>query len=804
MIFNHKPAATAAFAAFAILLAAASFCAGADARSEEDRRAFADGLFSREMYAMAATEYRHLLANFPNAKDVDALTFRFAESLRLSGDLNGAVREFGKVVSNKGSQYQQKAAFKRAAVYLDPKINTPDNAAFLFAELLKDGGLAPDIREMALYYNGEALLGCGDPTAARKSFEDQIRGFPKGGMAPFAKLSLGRIYAVSGDAEDLKRSEKILREVAAMPDAPARLAAEALFLIFRAKFSAEDFAAAAAAFSSLQEKYPEDERVAESRLLAAWAFLRAGLCDAAIAACSKAANDPALGAAAKAEYSYVMATAYFQLLRYKEAAERYRAVASDPAAGSFAAKSWYQLALCAFRDGDFDASLAALARVLSEPQLREDSLWLMAEAAAGKGDADIAVQNYRLLVSEYPSTKFGADPYYRLAHQLRLRESWLEASAYYLKLAELFPDSALAPKAVFASATSLSLAGQGARALRDWDEYLKRFPEDDGVPEALYQKALEEIRQDRKVDALATLDRFAARFAASTRFADAQFWRGQLLREKQSLADAEKAYRAALASNPTDEFARETKFALAQTLQLLERDDEAAAIFQELVSDPIRSKFTPHQFAWLSEHQYEKADYANASKTARALAAQTTDPAWAQTAHALNGRALLALKDEPAAKKSYEAAVALKIESRHLVESLLRLGDIEMRAHDPASAAQRYSRAARLASAPALADYRVFAYRGLGDAALAAGTPAGKEDAARYYSTIAALYKNDELIPPMMDKTISILEELDRHAEADETRRDLIKNYPRSPEAARRAAPPADAEAADKATEPRQ
>ena len=56
----------------------------ADSRTEEDRRAFADGLFSREFFAAAATEYRLLLDNYPGIADADAVTFRLAESLRLN------------------------------------------------------------------------------------------------------------------------------------------------------------------------------------------------------------------------------------------------------------------------------------------------------------------------------------------------------------------------------------------------------------------------------------------------------------------------------------------------------------------------------------------------------------------------------------------------------------------------------------------------------------------------------------------------------------------------------------------------
>ena len=748
-----------------------------DHRAEEDRRVFADGLFSRDMYQQAAIEYAKLLNEFPEGEDRDMLFFRLGESLRLSGDRSSAARAFLKVVQMDGAPFRHRAMFKRAAIFLE--IDQPEAAAELFSVLLTEA-LSADIREMSLYYYGDALARTGRDADAIATLGEVVAKYSAGEMAAFAKLTLGRLLSKPGEHEDVVRANQLLAEVADAPPTP-RLGAEARFLMARARFTAGDFKAAGEAFRQLELAYPDDPRVAESRLQAAWAYLNAGFFDHALKSCALAlAGVDALPEAEQVEYRYIQGGAYFQLLRYADAMKIYEETARLHPDSVFAGKSWYQMALSAYRLQRFDAAMEALERILSDSALREDALWLMAEAAVGKQDSDTAVQYYKLLVSEFPQSPYGPDALYRLGHQLQLRQAWLDASTFFLLLVERHPDAALAPKALFASASSLSSGGQGARALRDWEAYLSRFPEDEGVPEALYQKSLEEIRLDRKTEALDTLDALVQRFPETRRLPDAQFWRGQLLREKGSVKDAEKALRVVLAANPSDDILRETRFSLAMVLQQDGREAEAATIFQDLIDDPIRSKFTPQQFAWLSEHQYDQGAFEQAVQTARVLVEQIDDPGWKQVGWTLMGRAYRALNDATEAEAAFRKAEAIDFGSRYLAESTLRLAELLLARGEHAEADRYFSLAVKRCAAPELQELRIYAYVGLARTALAAGR---KDDAARYFMTVSLLYRNDKILPGILVETIELLESMGREEEAGKVRSELIEHYPASPEA---------------------
>lgn len=762
----------------AACLLAPAVAPGADLRAEEDRRAFADGLFSREMYRAAAVEYAELLLLHPQGEDRDMLYFRLGESLRLSGDRENAAKAFLKASQVPEGPFRLRARFKRAAIFLE--IGQPEASAEMFDALLKEK-LPDDIRELSLYYHGESLSQSGHDAQASQEFEALLKSYPKSEMAAYAKLSLGRIYAQPGDAADVARSRKLLGEVAEAPPTP-RLGAEALYLIARAEFASKNYKEAAASFQKLESRHPGDIRVAESRLQAAWAYLNANLYDNALKSSNAALESAeALPAAYRVEHLYIRACALFQLLRHDEAVKAYaETVAADPQ-GPYAAKAQYQMALAAYRNARYAEAMAALAPVLADPAMRRDGLWLMAESASGAGDADAAVQHYKLLVAEFPDSPYAPDALYRLGHQLQLRKSWTDASVFFLQLVERFPDSALAPRALFASASSLSSAGQGAQALRDWAEYLKRYPDAEGVPEALYQKALEEIRQNLKTEALGTLDALLTRFPKTSRLADAQLWRGHLLVEKGNLKDAETAFRAVLAGTPSDDAKRQARFSLAMTLQQGERQDEAASIFQSLIDDPVRAKFTPQQLAWLSEHQFAKRDFANAGKTAAILVEHTQDPGWQQVAWTLAARTFRAQNRNEEAEKAYRAAIAIEVRSRHFAESTLRLAELMLERGDAPEAERLFALAVERCAAPELQPLRIHAYAGLGRAALKAGR---KEDAAKYLMMVSLLYKDDALVPPIMAETIRILDELGRKEDASSIRDDLVATYPESKEAA--------------------
>lgn len=754
------------------LLGAACAARGADARAAEDRLQFADALFSRGLNAQAAAEYEAFLADAPaGAPGLDSAWFRLGEARRILGKDEDALLAYDKAAAVPGSPFREKALFKRAALFT--QLGMDDAAEELYAALLADGP-SGDVLEMALYYHADALQSLGRGAEALADLEKQLREFPKGSMSAYARLLLAKLLASPGPKRDPERAVSLLRALADDPP-DARLGAEALFLAAGIRYEAGEHAAAADLYSELVAKHPADPRAAEARFPAAWAFCKAGRPQDALASAEAAlAATPPPDAARALELAYVRAQSLFDLARHEEAAEAFsRLAASSASAGSpLRPRAAYQAALCRHKLGDAAGAAAAIPPALADPELRADALWLAAEAAAAGGDPDEAIQDYRLLAAEFPDHPNAPDALYRLGHRLRLRGAFADAAAAFDALVSRHPDSPLAPKARLAAASALSAAGRGAEALAQWQTYVRDWPGGEGVAEALFQQGAELLRLDRKAEAAAALDRLVREHPESPRKADALFWRGAVLREGGDLAGAEAALRGALAADPGDETKRDARFALATTLQAEGKADEAAALFEELVSDPVRARFTPGQFAWLAQHQFDAKQFGRAAATARLMAQQAQEPAWRQAAWTLAGRAERAAGRAPEAEEAFRTACGIDARSEYLPEATLRLAELLLARGDADGADEQFRKAVERCAPDEFKALRIHAYAGLARTALARGR---KDDAASYFLTTCLLYHDPELVPPIAREALPLLDGLGR---ADEAKmlRDMLEN----------------------------
>ena len=799
MNFRFTPfradAGRVAAAVFAAAAAAAGLRAAevTDARTEEDRRVFAEALFSRGLHKQAAAEFQRFLDDYPQSADAARAAFRLGESLRLSGDREGALRAYRRASEIPGSEFRAKSLFKRAAIFAD--LGRHEAADELFAALLAENP-PDDVRELSLYYHATELeaLGRGDEAEAR--LETLLKDFPKTGMASYARLSLARICSAPGPGgaapapARLEKARSLLRELSASPASP-RLGAEALYLLAFAERSAGNEPAAADAFAKLFTEYPSDARAAESRRPAAWTFCRAQRSKEAIETAEAAlAADPPPPPHDAAELRYVRAQALFQLARYEEASAAFAEAAASPGADApLAARARYQDALSRFKRGDFAGAREAVGPVLRDSALRGDALWLKAEAAAREaakgGDSgearaagDAAIESLRLLSAEFPDRPSDDDVLYRLGEALRARGAWADSAAAFRTLLQRHPSSPLAPQARFALAIALSAAGRGGEALVEWQTYLRDWPDAPGAPEARYQAGVELMRLDRKTEALEAFTELAKKASGGApRRADALFWRGVLLENAGEHAAAETALREALAAKPGERLAADVRFALAGTLRAGGKEDEAAAAYAKILGeDGGTERFNSALFAWLSARQCEKGDFAAAAETARKMAGAAAGDAEAmQTAWTLVGRAERAAKHAREAEEAFQKAFDQPALTEFAAEATLRLAQLRLERGDAEGAMPCFRLAVERCSAPERQPWRVWAYIGLGRASLALGD---KDAAANYFSTVCMLFHDDEVLPPVFDEAIRLLSELGRTEEADAMRETKAREYP--------------------------
>ncbi len=765
-VFRHFPGRLAT--ALCLLTLAGGPADGAGL-NEAERLQFANGLYARDMHALAIREYTAFLEAFPKSEQAAMARFRLANSHDRLGNAEQALREFAAVFRDfPKSEYRARAGFRLAD--LQRQAGRHKEAAHTLQDLV-ELELPEDMASASWYALGASLLETGQHGPALKTFERVRRSYPNSAVYPLALLQLANLRA-SGPHEDIAEAETLYAALIEKPPS-ARLAAEALYQRAGMQYRRGAFAEAARAYRTLLERYPQDDRAREARLFAAWAAYRSELFADALAL---TADPPAAEGDMAAEWLYVQANSERQLLKNAEAADTYARLLRDFPNSPFAAPARLELAVTLYRLGRYADAIAQARAVTIAPEIAPDVYWLLAESHAALKQAGEAVQFYRRIVERHPKNAVAADAAYRLARLLRERKNLKEAARYYGWVAEHWPASPLAPTALFAAAACRAESGLRAEAVRDWAALIEAYPDHPLAERAYYQKAMNEIRMERDREALATLETLRKRHPKTAYMADAYYWQGLLLANADKPADAERMFRQTLQSEPRDEMKRDATFRLAALLLAREEGrGEAADLMQELLGTPGAAKLTPGQWQWLAEFRFDAKAYDQSLAAARALIEAATTAAQRQIGWTLAGRAQRAKDDATAARASFARALKEEARTPFLAEAALRLGELTLAAGNHEEATAYLTQAAEADDEEASLAVRARAYAGLGRAAQAAGR---LEEAARFYLSVAILYDDPDLVPECLAGAAAIFEALRQPERARQIREELNERFP--------------------------
>ena len=756
-----------------------------DVQKYAERLQFADGLYTREMYDLAAREYDNLLSTFPDGKQNDAATFRLAESLRLQGRIKEAAKLYSRIVFKyKKSPFPLRAAYRRARIYMDE--GDYISAAAHFNAILNEK-LPPELAAATLFYLGESQLKSNLPEKADAAFDRLVTEYKDSAFHTHALMYRGEIYRdrwlaalekSGGKPEaDPADAEKALVffEHALKAEKSNRMAAEDLFQMAEIYFRQQKFAKSTELYHKLMKLYPQDERAVTARLQAAWSAENSEMYADALALARKALADSSTEKQ-RAEWLYLKANAERQLLQNREAVKTYLQLLIKYPASRFAVPSRYEIAVTYYKMGKYEDAIRHAEMIRISPEVRSDVSWLLAESYAALNRGAEAVQYYSMVVKADPDSNRARDAMYRLAHQLQSQQSWNEASQAYNQLAAHFPKSDLAPKALYGSAYCMEQIKDYEAAVRDWRRLANGYPDSKLVEDALYQKAVCEIRLHRGKDANASLDELLRRFPDGRYLADAYYWKGVLADEQKRYQQAEEFLRKAQMKSSRVELKNDAAFQLGMVLQQLKRPNEAADIFRSLLDSPVSSKFSPPLLEWLALYYSGRKEYDNAAKAA-GLLVQAPRKAWQQAGFVLQGKALDGSGKTESAAKAYEQGLKIAVTTRYAAEAALRLGEIALANHDAATAADRFKAATAESVAENRQTVQPHAFFGLGRAAEIGGNLA---DAARYYMSVAILYDDPQLVPEALYRAASAYAALRRKDDCRKTAQELLQRYPKS------------------------
>jgi len=199
--------------------------------------------------------------------------------------------------------------------------------------------------------------------------------------------------------------------------------------------------------------------------------------------------------------------------RYADAAEEYRALATDTPAGQPAARAQLLVAEAAC-----ELKLKRLSRAQAEalPDLQDESgarrLYLLMELARNRDDGDQQKSIVAHMEQRFPDSRWLAEALYSSGNMYLLKKDYAQAVTYYLELAQRFPR----------------------------DRYARRCH---------WRAAWLSYRMGRYSDAAQLMDRQIADYPGGAEIAAALYWRGRLYEQQEHSPATAAAYYSAVADS---------------------------------------------------------------------------------------------------------------------------------------------------------------------------------------------------------------------------------------------------------------
>jgi TolA-binding protein len=734
----------------------------------EDSARFADGLYARGLYDLAAREYRAVLKTAPPSVDRGALYFRLGECFRHLKQLDAAGDAYQvSFTTYTNSPQRFRAWYRYADVFVE---GGRYDAAIGQLQALVAAGPPPEVGAAALYRLGFAQAKSARDAEAEQAFRRVLRQLPESSYAALSALALGELLDKKSGWN--KEAQELYEQAAAKAESP-EVAAEALVQLADKAFAARDYKTSADAFARLLKRFPENERTVASRLRAAWAFHNAGHFKEALALFAVQEKE----GSADADWLYLAANSRRRLGEDASAREAYdRLLASHPES-PLASAAAYECALLAAKAGDHRAVLALAPKVKPDKETEPQLLWMKAEAHEGLKEPDAALAAYRALREKYPGHELSPAAELRAARVLQERGELAAASDLYRAAAAAHPASGVAPEALLGSAFCRASLKQYEEALKDWNRVVQDYPDFKDMDQALFGRAQAEIELGRDADAASSLEMLIKAHAKSSYVSEAHYLMGVLLEKAERLDQVEAHYRASLENKPPPRIAGKVRFRLAAALQREGKNDEAAVLLQTLMSAPPDAGMPPSLVEWLARWNLEKNRWPEA-EAAGARLAETPEAAWRPIGWYLVGRAREGGGKAAEAMAAYQKAMDGAAPSRESADAALRLGQLALAGQDAALAARSFTAAADLARGDDLIDVRAKSYFGLGRAAEAQNK---WDDASRYYMSVGLLFDDPGLTPESLFRAAEALGKLGRKAEREGAVRELIERYPDSP-----------------------
>jgi TolA-binding protein len=742
-----------------------------------DRRQldYANGLFSRKMYDLAAPEYEKYLGQYPGIPGRASAYFYLAECYRALNRSASARNNFQSVLDNYSeSEFAGPAAYGVAEILFTQKDYA--GALTLFhraAAKSKESALALSAR----YFEARCLENTDRKDEAQNLYQQVAEVKNPNPYRDDARLAAGSIALARGRKADAFRNYEALANETQKPALKAEATVRAGMVAVdlqqpeKGKF---DKVMAEKALSLLQKgrTLPEAGRwraVAEVGLLRLQ--YQSGQYEKVLVEYKRGEKE--IPEEVRAEMMLIVGNSQRQLAHTKEADAIYKQIIAKYPDREEAKDAQYQR-LINFYNSNAPTLLAEVEEYLKSnptPERADQAKLLKAEYFYKEQKFADAAPIYAELRASHLSPKLRAESAYKLGWcfvQLKDGPQVIEAFGYFV---QGFPDSQQLPAALTQRALAYQESKDYDAAVRDLNTLLSKFPAAKEREAALQQKALILGQQDNSKGMSDAFRQLLKEFPKSPVAAQANYYIGKVAFEAKDYKGALAPLEAARQLNKEQYYNLATLRIVSAFFYLKDRPALTKEVDGFLAASPS-AKVPAEILEWLGVEYYNEKNYTAAEKYFSVLGqsgslGNVKPDFWFYLADTETK-----LKNFAQAEIAYEKYLQVATDPAAKAKTLLALGATKIAAHKPDDAQKIAEEIMTLQP-----EGRVNA-----EARLLAGDVQVErehfDEAGKAFMGVALLYDDPAITPRALQKAALAYQKAGKVEEADRVTKQLRDKYP--------------------------
>jgi TolA-binding protein len=729
---------------------------------DEQQLDYANGLYSRKYFDLAAVEYEKYLTQFPDAAERATALFRMGESHRQNGDIAAAKNAYDTLLGSYSSgPFMGPASYRLAEIYYKEKDYALALPLFRRATVRLT---EPAAVLSARFFLARCLENVRRPLEARSVYEDVVAAGKDNPFREAALFSLCQLLADTNRREDAVKYFSLLAAEAGKPEVRAEAAVKGALMkieIGRSQQAADDLRKALAMpgigpwkeLAQVGLVHTDYDAGRYQDVIDAFEKMKAGI---------SADRSP--------ELTVMAANACRQLGQHDKARALYDEIIKNHPDTIYAKESEYERLVSLYNANDPSVVQAADALLghTGDGERRDKVTLLKAEALYKTQKFAEAAAVYSELTKSRLTPALKADALFKLGWCYMQTGEWERASLVFSDFLRYNPTHKLIPTALAQRALAFQQLKKYTEAMADYGEIITRHPKSKERELALLQKALILGQQQDNRGMTATFRQLLAEYPKSPAAAQANYWIGWAAFESKDYKGAVASLSEARRLDTRQFFERATLRVMLAHYYL----EEVAALDAEVdryTTQGGQGTVPPEILRWLGAQYFPMGDFAKVEKFTRLLVANkeaampddmlllgralekqdkheesittirtyldaTTKPSRRAEALLVMGRAQLGLGKFDDAQKSADEACSQQPEGKLNAEGRLLSGDIAVARGDSVGAAKIYMSVSVVFDdsevTPRALDRAIDAYRRAGNA----------DEAAKVLNTLRSRY----------------------------------------------------------------